>query len=519
MRSIQTKLILSVMLIVILLGLTIGVVSLNELRKSNSNNAHTILEKICEKEQESIDEIFEHVQTATLVMATQIENTIESVDDLKDPIVLEQHLSNVRFEFDTVAEIINGSVGYYYRLNVEMFDSRAGFFYIRDDNDSEFEYFETTDISEFEKDDIEHVGWYYLPVDAKKATWIDPYMNLNINKNIISYVIPIYVDEVLLGVVGVDIDFQYLMTVIGEIEVYETGFAYLVSQDGKIAYHDNHVHNILEESDFDDHRFQSNLVNNMKLVLSVSNKEINRSSNELISRLAMVVILFIILAIVIISYVSARIIKPLKDLTVATQRIAAGDKDVMLYVNSLDEVGILANSFQHAIDTINNDIEYINKLTYIDSLTGVKNSTAYIEKISELNQLIKDGEELAVIVFDINYLKQVNDDYGHEFGNELIIKGVEFIAKIFNNLPIYRIGGDEFVVILEKGEVANANSYVNRFDIEIAKLSINKGNINIPVEIARGLAVYEQGVDTTYNSLFKRADDQMYINKKELKQK
>ena len=59
-----------------------------------------------------------------------------------------------------------------------------------------------------DRDDTEHVGWYYIPVKNGKATWMDPYLNSNVNVYMISYVVPIMIDNEAIGVVGMDIDFN-----------------------------------------------------------------------------------------------------------------------------------------------------------------------------------------------------------------------------------------------------------------------------------------------------------------------
>jgi len=74
--------------------------------------------------------------------------------------------------------------------------------------DAEFKSLTPTDFSSYDKDDLEHVGWYYIPVNNGKPTWMEPYLNSNINVYMISYVVPIVIDNVKVGIVGMDIDFK-----------------------------------------------------------------------------------------------------------------------------------------------------------------------------------------------------------------------------------------------------------------------------------------------------------------------
>jgi methyl-accepting chemotaxis protein len=73
---------------------------------------------------------------------------------------------------------------------------------------------------------------------AGGPVWIGPYHNSNINRDIMSYVVPIKIQGTLVGVIGMDIDFRYITDYIGQISIYDTGGAFAVS-DGNILQYDN----------------------------------------------------------------------------------------------------------------------------------------------------------------------------------------------------------------------------------------------------------------------------------------
>ena len=81
-----------------------------------------------------------------------------------------------------------------------------------------------TDISQYDSDDMEHVGWYYQPIANGKETWINPYYNQNMDEEIISYVIPIIIDGNVIGIVGMDISTTLLYDHTKEVRVYENGY-------------------------------------------------------------------------------------------------------------------------------------------------------------------------------------------------------------------------------------------------------------------------------------------------------
>ena len=99
---------------------------------------------------------------------------------------------------------------------------------------------EPTDLSLYEKDDIEHVGWYYIPIEEGKSVWMEPYYNKNLDVYMISYVIPVYKNGDLLGVVGMDINFEYIIKEVDSIRTYETGHAFITNAACEILYSRHH---------------------------------------------------------------------------------------------------------------------------------------------------------------------------------------------------------------------------------------------------------------------------------------
>ena len=148
-----------------------------------------------------------------------------------------------------------------------------------------------------------------------------------------------------------------------------------------------------------------------------------------------------------------------------------------------------------------------------DSLTGVRNKHAYSENEAVINSQIETGEmqNIGVVVGDINGLKYVNDTYGHAAGDRLIKDACSLICEYFKQGAVFRIGGDEFAVILQ------SKGYDTMFDV-IGELN-RKVEENIKenaVVVSIGYSVLEQG-DSQLKDVFERADKMMYERKKELK--
>jgi diguanylate cyclase (GGDEF)-like protein len=149
-----------------------------------------------------------------------------------------------------------------------------------------------------------------------------------------------------------------------------------------------------------------------------------------------------------------------------------------------------------------------------DSMTGVRNKHAYSEAEAYLNQRIQqnDIDKLAVVVCDINGLKIVNDTQGHAAGDKLIKDACLLICEYFTHGAVYRIGGDEFVVIFqEKGydTMKEALGEINR----VIEENIKKKEVVISI----GYSTLTNE-DQVFHDVFERADQMMYKRKQELKQ-
>ena len=97
------------------------------------------------------------------------------------------------------------------------------------------------------------------------------------------------------------------------------------------------------------------------------------------------------------------------------------------------------------------DLKDAKLLAYTDSLTGAKSRHAYVELEMKMDESIsyKKLTKFAVVVFDINGLKKINDTLGHEYGDMLIIDAAGIMRNVFSTEHVFRIGGDEFIVVIE----------------------------------------------------------------------
>ncbi|MCR5620000.1 MAG: GGDEF domain-containing protein, partial [Lachnospiraceae bacterium] len=120
-------------------------------------------------------------------------------------------------------------------------------------------------------------------------------------------------------------------------------------------------------------------------------------------------------------------------------------------------------------------------------------------------------------LFDVNNLKKINDELGHYSGDEYIKNACKLICTTYKNSPVYRIGGDEFVAILEGKVLAQKDDLIETFITEMNKL---RNNMDIApeerVSVAYGMA-YMNDPSENVDDVVKEADERMYENKKKMK--
>ncbi|MBE8952853.1 MAG: GGDEF domain-containing protein, partial [Quinella sp. 1Q7] len=137
-------------------------------------------------------------------------------------------------------------------------------------------------------------------------------------------------------------------------------------------------------------------------------------------------------------------------------KIHTGDEIENLYSALLRTTENILNYLEHLqrakvrVADMQVKVAEMDEIAYKDSLTGVQNKAAYDRAIAELDEKISDGDaKFCIVMVDVNYLKRVNDTYGHERGNEYLINACRLVCAIFGEEHVYRIGGDEFVVVID----------------------------------------------------------------------
>lgn len=347
----------------------------------------------------------------------------------------------------------NGAVTAYLRYNPDYSNPTSGVFAQRQSVDSELQCLTPTDFSMYDESDVEHVGWYYLPVQAKEAIWMSPYMNENVNIYMISYVVPLFAEDgTSIGVVGMDIDFSQITDLVDETTVYQSGYAFLMDASGSIMHHKN-VDEGTVITDLDsslkkgadflaedgnqgktlEYTYKNvdkklafyNLDNGMKLVLTAPVSEIYSEAYGLAKMIILAMIVAFILSAVIGIVMGTGLTKPIRQLTSVIEQTAALDfrptEAGAKLRKQKDEIGDMATKIHDMRKKLRAMMENLQQTQQVlETNTGnlnqlMKQNSAYAEDNSAATQELAAGMEetsanAAHIVENVGIMRESSDN-------------------------------------------------------------------------------------------------------------
>ena len=141
-------------------------------------------------------------------------------------------------------------------------------------------------------------------------------------------------------------------------------------------------------------------------------------------------------------------------------------------LDRMDHIAFMLQLLGHFINSMLRRRDLVGKLetlSYHDQLTGAKNRHAMNEKLASL----ANGGSLGIIYSDVMGLKQINDDFGHQAGDEALIYACENLKAHFPDKCVYRIGGDEFLVLIPGITENLFQSMIRSMLVDMAKSSVH----------------------------------------------
>ena len=240
-------------------------------------------------------------------------------------------------------------------------------------------------------------------------------------------------------------------------------------------------------------------------------------------------LIIIVLASIVANRLARSITYPMELLGQDMQIIAEGNLEHTSEPFRNDEIGDMSIRLNDMVDRLKltltklkdteEQADAMAELASRDALTGIRNKTAYDKYIQNNEETFLSGdEEFGFAMIDLNFLKKINDTYGHDKGNIMIIKLCHTVCTIFDHSPVFRIGGDEFIVVLRGRDYHDIEALLKEFHVTLDEFS--KDSSLEPwekVSAAIGYALYDKGIDSSIEDVFKRPDEAMYECKTRMK--
>ena len=524
----------------LLVATTIGAFSVSIQGHERSEES---LRLLCETGKNNLNYYFKSIEQSVNTVSSLVDANLDSLPKEEFNTKFHNHIENARSAFQEAAKNTNGVLTYYYRIDpsISTATNEKGFWYTNLDGKGFVEH-EVTDLS----DDQFECVWFYKPKETGKPLWLPPYVTDSLDVYVLSYNVPVYRGSEFVGVVGIELSYATLGEQIKGIKAMNTGYAFIVeAEGGTIIYHPyidllsipeaerpqtppefvaamkaNEHHITYNFQGVNKHCYWLPLSNDMNIVVTVPVSEVNGTWLAFLLQIVIVAVVLIGVCILVTVLYTRRITKPLREITKAAEEINKGNYDVKLDYKGDDEIGILATTMNRLVRNLGEYINDLNSLAYEDALTSIQNKNAFDLRAKELQARIDDPEdhpEFAVVILDCDNLKDINDAYGHDKGDVYLRSSCRVMRHIFQNSPVYRVGGDEFAVILLDEDYHNRDALKSAFGHRCGEIYSLAKEPWEKIRVSIGVAAYDPDVDKTVHDVMVHADNRMYHNKRKRK--
>lgn len=535
MKSIRFKIVTGILVCSVLTAVLIGIMSIVNSISIANRDAKLQMEMAA---QLCVDEL-----NATI---SDIEQSVNFLSDLvaedfdydafkKDKGYADQYTNQIE---DTVIDFAlntKGAITVYVRYNPEYSNPTSGIFATRNSTEEEFELLVPTDFGMYEKDDLSHVGWYYVPIGNGSPTWMEPYVNENINVYMISYIVPLFGDDgESIGVVGMDIDFSMITDVVDAVSLYDTGYAFLANREGKLMYHKDletglnladlslgTISKMLAseeaEGTLGEYTYQNvnklmaydSMDNGMCFVLTVPKAEFYSQAVSLIMYIGIGVLIAILFSGIIGIVVGSSISRPIMQLTDVIGQTARLDFTPTQGGKGLrkqkDEIGVMANEIHQmrkilrnmtsdmnrVEGTILNDVEKLDRIMQENSMRSEDNSAATQQMAAGMQEVSNNTE---YVLHSVEKVKNNSENIyklaqNGEENSEQIAKRAGEMERVTKNSSektnsMYGVMKEKTDLAIEKSKAVKRINELTE-DIKSISTQTNLLALNASIEAAR----------------------------------
>lgn len=237
MKSIRTKITLSIILCALISSVFVGLLSINDSRKVSNSDAEQMLALTVSQKSVEINSLITAIEQSVDTLSSIALDRMDFSKFKGSSAYVTQYTNDIMNDFLKFSEHTEGAITSYIRYNPDFTDPTSGIFLSRNNTTEPFGSLTPTDFTMYDKTDLAHVGWYYIPVENGAPLWMSPYLNENINVYMISYVVPLYVDGTSVGIIGMDIDFSMITDMAAQTGIFQSDYAFLYDSNGCIVSH------------------------------------------------------------------------------------------------------------------------------------------------------------------------------------------------------------------------------------------------------------------------------------------
>ena len=540
MRSIRAKImwLLSggVLISSFIIGLLSIILTSTVINESSTEN----MKLLCRNHADKIDISLAKVEDSVDTLAHFVETELPDIELLSDDSFRAKFSASVEHNALHHIESVDGAVSVFMHYDPDLLGKTDGFFYVKQDSDEGFQSRPLTDLAAIPASSIHQVSWWHTPITSGSASWIEAYYDKNTGCFVTSYIVPVYINDQLIGIIGADISMDYVEDLTKEISVFHSGQAAVLKSDGTVLYHpyfergeligegdpgfEGVIEQLTQENaaeelisyklDKESKKMAScKLRNGMFMICFAPVSEIYRQQNTLLLSCAVVTAIVVLLGLLVARIVSKELVRPIENLNAAAKNLIDGEFDYSIRSDTRDEIGELTTTFIQTRKVLQHQIRLLDAEAHKDGLTGVGNKSAFADREVEINKEIASGTaNFSVAIFDVNMLKVTNDILGHLAGDRLIITVANHLSSNFGTENVYRLGGDEFAVFLPSEFTFENYDIIARCISGMKDLFV-EGYPNCKVSCAYGFTRFDKTTDHKLSDVLYRADREMYKNK------
>lgn len=283
------------------------------------------------------------------------------------------------------------------------------------------------------------------------------------------------------------------------------------------------------------------VINGQKMGLIATEIEVDRVNKDILEdtlkQLAIIALVYLVATFAIIEVISRSITERIERLA-GYVREYAGSREPRVAdsidegIDGNDEISDLSAAFSYMIRQVEKQIKSLqyasqelsetkaqvrkaNGQSFKDMLTGIRNRNAFEEEARKLALDIQnENAEFALAAVNLKGTKKINENYGYDNGNHAIRKLCFIVCHVFEHSPVFKVGGDEFIIVLKGEDLRNSKKLVAELKDRLNKLSEDKAlNPWERVSAAIGVAYYEKDRDLSIEDLAERAVKEMHRNK------